>query len=215
MACSSPPGITYTPEFKTGVLAYAQSTVHLHLIFHWDVHRLHAHVFLTVLTLLLEHLAEQACGHTGRSIRGGSQAHQTRAIVGPQGGEEERGLRERPGAGCETVPGTKPPSSWRRSASAPGSRTSCSRPWPWGVPVVDSPLAADGLRTEEGEVPPLSVASTREEYAELVVQRLDEARQDRAPDVAGRAYVERYFDWARGAAKFERVMTALVGKGAR
>lgn len=43
-----------------------------------------------------------------------------------------------------------------------------------GAPVVGSPLAADGLRTEEGEVPPLSVASTREEYAELVVQRLDE-----------------------------------------
>jgi len=38
-------------------------------VFHWAVHRIHAHVFLTVLSLLLERVAEQACGDTWRNIR--------------------------------------------------------------------------------------------------------------------------------------------------
>lgn len=84
-----------------------------------------------------------------------------------------------------------------------------------GVPVVASPLAADGLRTEEGETPPLAVARSREEHAELIVRRLTEARRNRAPDAEGRRYVERNFDWAKGASKLEQVMSALVGKDDR
>ena len=38
-------------------------------VFHWAVHRIHAHVFLTVLSLLLERVAEQSCGDTWRNIR--------------------------------------------------------------------------------------------------------------------------------------------------
>lgn len=38
-------------------------------VFHRAVHRIHAHVFLTVLSLLLERVAEQACGDTWRNIR--------------------------------------------------------------------------------------------------------------------------------------------------
>jgi hypothetical protein len=38
-------------------------------VFHWAPHRIHAHVFLTVLSLLLERVAEQACGETWRNIR--------------------------------------------------------------------------------------------------------------------------------------------------
>lgn len=38
-------------------------------IFHWAVHRIHAHVFLSVLSLLLERVAEQSCGDTWRNIR--------------------------------------------------------------------------------------------------------------------------------------------------
>ena len=53
------------------------------------------------------------------------------------------------------VPDMRPYLSRRRSspprcASAPASRTRCSRPWPWRCPVVASPLAADGLRTARG-----------------------------------------------------------------
>jgi hypothetical protein len=38
-------------------------------VFHWVPHRIHAHVFLTVLSLLLERVAEQACADTWRNIR--------------------------------------------------------------------------------------------------------------------------------------------------
>jgi hypothetical protein len=38
-------------------------------VFHSAVHRIHAHVFLTVLSLLLERVAEQACQDTWRNIR--------------------------------------------------------------------------------------------------------------------------------------------------
>lgn len=38
-------------------------------VFHYAVHRIHAHVFLTVLSLLLERVAEQSCGDTWRNIR--------------------------------------------------------------------------------------------------------------------------------------------------
>jgi hypothetical protein len=38
-------------------------------VYHWSVHRIHAHVALTVLALLLERIAEHACGDTWRNIR--------------------------------------------------------------------------------------------------------------------------------------------------
>jgi hypothetical protein len=38
-------------------------------VYHHAPHRIHAHVFLTVLALLLERIAEQACGDTWRNIR--------------------------------------------------------------------------------------------------------------------------------------------------
>lgn len=38
-------------------------------VYHWAVHRIHAHVALTVLALLLERVAEHACGDTWRNIR--------------------------------------------------------------------------------------------------------------------------------------------------
>jgi glycosyltransferase involved in cell wall biosynthesis len=79
-----------------------------------------------------------------------------------------------------------------------------------GVPVVASPLAADGLRTEDGDVPPVAVARTAEEHARCIVEALVAARQDRAPDADGRRYVERHFDWSRGAGKLEGIMTRLA-----
>jgi hypothetical protein len=38
-------------------------------VFHWASHRIHAHVALTVLSLLLERVAEEACGDTCRNIK--------------------------------------------------------------------------------------------------------------------------------------------------
>lgn len=38
-------------------------------VYHWAPHRIHAHVALTVLALLLERVAERACADTWRNIR--------------------------------------------------------------------------------------------------------------------------------------------------
>jgi len=46
-----------------------KSGLKLRPVYHWAPHRLHAHVALTVLALLLERVAEQACGDTWRNIR--------------------------------------------------------------------------------------------------------------------------------------------------
>jgi hypothetical protein len=46
-----------------------KSGLKLRPVFHWAPHRIHAHVALTVLSLRLERIAEQACGDTWRNIR--------------------------------------------------------------------------------------------------------------------------------------------------
>src|SRR5262249_10269634 len=46
-----------------------KSGLRLRPVYHWAVHRIHAHVALRVLALLLERVIEQACGDTWRTIR--------------------------------------------------------------------------------------------------------------------------------------------------
>ena len=46
-----------------------KSALRLRPVYHWAVHRIHAHVALTVLALLLERVAEYACADTWRNIR--------------------------------------------------------------------------------------------------------------------------------------------------
>ena len=46
-----------------------KSGLRLRPVYHWAPHRIHAHVSLAVLALLLERVAERACGDTWRNIR--------------------------------------------------------------------------------------------------------------------------------------------------
>lgn len=46
-----------------------KSGLRMRPVFHWAPHRIHAHVALTVLALLLERVAEQACADTWRNVR--------------------------------------------------------------------------------------------------------------------------------------------------
>ncbi|HJL15889.1 MAG TPA: transposase [Sandaracinaceae bacterium LLY-WYZ-13_1] len=54
-------------------------------VFHWVPHRIHAHVFLTVLGPLLERVAEQACGDTWRNIRDDLKQIKLAQLSGPHG----------------------------------------------------------------------------------------------------------------------------------
>jgi glycosyltransferase involved in cell wall biosynthesis len=81
-----------------------------------------------------------------------------------------------------------------------------------GVPVVASPLAAEGLRTENGEVPPLVLARTPEKYVEHIVRSFEQARMNPEPDLDARAYVARNFVWSTSTARLEQVMASLAGR---
>ena len=63
-----------------------KSRLRLRPVYHWAVHRIHAHVALSVLALLLERVIEQACGDTWRNIRADVDPDKTRAIVKPSRG---------------------------------------------------------------------------------------------------------------------------------
>ena len=62
-----------------------KSGLRLRPVFHWAPHRIHAHVAITVLSLLLERVAEHACGDTWRNIRDDLKRIQLAQLLSPQG----------------------------------------------------------------------------------------------------------------------------------
>ena len=78
------------------------------------------------------------------------------------------------------------------------------------VPVIASPLAADGLRTEEGQPPPVQVAQTRPQFAELINRQLAAWAHDAAPDAEARRFVSAHFVWDQSGSKLERVVNDVA-----
>ena len=62
-----------------------KSGLHLRPVFHWAPHRIHAHVAITVLALLLERTAEHACGDTWRNIQDRLRRIQLAQLLSPNG----------------------------------------------------------------------------------------------------------------------------------
>jgi hypothetical protein len=62
-----------------------KSGLNLRPVFHWAPHRIHAHVAITVLALLLERLAEHACTDTWRNIRDDLKRIQLAQLSSPNG----------------------------------------------------------------------------------------------------------------------------------
>jgi transposase len=54
-------------------------------VYHWAVHRIHAHVALSVLALLLERVMEQACSDTWRTIRADLEQIKLAQLLSPHG----------------------------------------------------------------------------------------------------------------------------------
>jgi hypothetical protein len=54
-------------------------------VYHWAVHRIHAHVALSVLALLLERVIERACGDTWRNIRADLEQIKLAQLLSPHG----------------------------------------------------------------------------------------------------------------------------------
>lgn len=62
-----------------------KSGLRMRPVHHWAVHRIHAHVALSVLALLLERVIEQACGDTWRHIRADSDRIKLAQLLSPNG----------------------------------------------------------------------------------------------------------------------------------
>jgi len=62
-----------------------KSGLKLRPVFHWAPHRIHAHVALTVLSLLLERVAEHACGDTWRNIKDDLRRIKLAQLLSPNG----------------------------------------------------------------------------------------------------------------------------------
>ena len=54
-------------------------------MYHWTPHRICAHVSISVLALLLERVAEQACGDTWRNIRDDLKQIKLAQLLSPNG----------------------------------------------------------------------------------------------------------------------------------
>jgi transposase len=62
-----------------------KSGLRIRPIFHWAPHRICTHVSLTMVALLLERLAETACGDTWRNIRDDLRQIKLAQFLTPQG----------------------------------------------------------------------------------------------------------------------------------
>jgi hypothetical protein len=62
-----------------------KSGLKLRPVHHWAPHRIHAHVAITVLALLLERMAEHACADTWRNIRDDLKHIKLAQLLGPNG----------------------------------------------------------------------------------------------------------------------------------
>jgi len=78
------------------------------------------------------------------------------------------------------------------------------------VPVVASSLAAEGLITEDGDHPPLTIADTPQQIAAAICDHLRRQQSDRRPPLEGRRYVERHFDWDVCVDKVDRVLQQVT-----
>lgn len=74
------------------------------------------------------------------------------------------------------------------------------------VPTVASPIAADGLRLEDGTTPPITMAPAPAAMAGALVGLIRSARENGRPHAAGREYVRTHFTWEASIDRLERML---------
>ena len=83
------------------------------------------------------------------------------------------------------------------------------------VPVVATGVAADGLRTADGDRPPVAVVDDDAAFAAAIVAALRRAAEDPTPDRVAREYVTRHFSWERSGRQLaELIEGAIADRGA-
>ena len=79
------------------------------------------------------------------------------------------------------------------------------------LPIVGTSIAADGLYTASAKAPPVFVADTTEEFAQMLVKELTSRAQTSAPFTEGRAFVEQNFVWNSSIQKLEVILDEMSG----
>jgi glycosyltransferase involved in cell wall biosynthesis len=80
------------------------------------------------------------------------------------------------------------------------------------LPVVASPLAADGLRTNEGDCPYAQTAENPEQYADLIVAAL---KQHTVPVSGAREFIKRHFVWQRSGEQLHQIIQNVAARRER
>jgi glycosyltransferase involved in cell wall biosynthesis len=81
------------------------------------------------------------------------------------------------------------------------------------VPVVTTPIAAEGLKVDGGELPPLLTGAGEEQFAANLVHLLRQAETRSHLATAGRRFVANYFNWLHSAEMLEEMCMAAVAQG--
>lgn len=79
------------------------------------------------------------------------------------------------------------------------------------LPVVTTPVVAEGLHLGEGVAAPLRVAQEASQFVAAIVDLLHNPGECRRLAQAGRQFVEQHFVWARNVAKLEALWLAAAG----
>ncbi len=83
------------------------------------------------------------------------------------------------------------------------------------VPVVTTPVVAEGLRVEGGGEPPVRVAEGVDEVAAATLALLEDPGEQARLAREGRRYVQAHFEWERSAGRLESLcVEAVHGRGA-
>jgi len=78
------------------------------------------------------------------------------------------------------------------------------------LPVVTTPVAAQGFRVDGDEEPPLLVGRHARELAGHITQVIRDPRRARALGVEGRRYVHQHCDWERSARMLDHLCTEVA-----
>ena len=80
------------------------------------------------------------------------------------------------------------------------------------VPVVTTPIGAQGITMEGQENLPVRVAQGEADFAGSVVELLNSQKERQWLAAAGREYTERHFNWSRSAAQLEQLCSEAVAQ---
>lgn len=77
------------------------------------------------------------------------------------------------------------------------------------LPIVGTSIAADGLFTALSKAPPICVADTTEDFAQMLVKELTARVQNSEPFKEGREFVEQNFVWTSSIRKLEVILDEM------